>query len=245
METFEKDNQTMFDMVNKNSRLRNLDLDGAIKKFENICEKSNSTETRIYRQKKAKEKQKIKNAIIAAVLTTSTILTAYATNKITRKVIEKNNIVISRDSEYNDEIDEKINYYQTLMNHYSDEQNRIENAYGRNQDTNELNVDYNYSNLAKHIVEASQISETEVRCVIIAAYKIINEPYRNEVFDIAFNIAKNDENMNEYSKDLIENGTKGFLEELQYDNWEEYQKNERQQIKDLKITENYSGGKSK
>lgn len=245
METFEKDNQSMFDMVNKNSRLRNLDLDGAIKNFENICEKSNSKETRIYRQKKAKEKQKIKNAIIAAVLTTSTILTAYATNKITRKVIEKNNIVISRDSEYNDEIDEKINYYQTLMNHYSDEQNRIENAYGRNQDTNELNVDYNYSNLAKHIVEASQISETEVRCVIIAAYKIINEPYRNEVFDIAFNIAKNDENMNEYSKDLIENGTKGFLEELQYDNWEEYQKNERQQIKDLKITENYSGGKSK
>ena len=51
--------------------------------------------------------------------------------------------------------------------------------------------------------------------------------------------------MSEDTRDLIEKGSNGFLEELQYDNWEEYQKNERQEIKDLKTIEKYSGGKSR
>ena len=66
-----------------------------------------------------------------------------------------------------------------------------------------------------------------------------------ETFDKAFEIAKNNENMSEDTRDLIEKGSNGFLEKLQYDNWEEYQKNERQEIKDLKTIEKYSGGKSR
>ena len=131
------------------------------------------------------------------------------------------------------------------MNHTSDEQNRIENGYGRNPATDELNVDYNYSNLARHIVESSQISESEMRCVIIAAHNIINSPYLEETLNQAFTIAKNDENMSGYSKELIENGTKGFLEQLQYENWEAYQKYERENIKELKAVEDYVGGKNR
>ena len=131
------------------------------------------------------------------------------------------------------------------MNHTSDEQNRIENGYGRNPATDELNVDYNYSNLARHIVESSQISESEMRCVIIAAHNIINSPYLEETLNQAFTIAKNDENMSGYSKELIENGTKGFLEQLQYENWEAYQKYERENIKELKAVEDYIGGKNR
>ena len=142
-------------------------------------------------------------------------------------------------------IDERISYYERLMNHTSDEQNRIENGYGRNPATDELNVDYNYSNLARHIVESSQISESEMRCVIIAAHNIINSPYLEETLNQAFTIAKNDENMSGYSKELIENGTKGFLEQLQYENWEAYQKYERENIKELKAVEDYIGGKNR
>lgn len=245
MEAFEQENQSMFDMINRNSKLRNPDLNEALNNFRKICENSKSKETRQYRQKKAKKKQQIKTAIFTATLITTTLISAYTASKITRAAMERDNIIISRDNKYGDEIDNKINYYQNLMNIYSDEQNRIENAYGRNQSTNELNVDYNYSNLAKHIIEASQVSESEMRCVIIAAYNIINSPYREETFDKAFEIAKNNENMSEDTRDLIEKGSKGFLEELQYDNWEEYQKNERQEIKDLKTIEKYSGGKSR
>ena len=51
--------------------------------------------------------------------------------------------------------------------------------------------------------------------------------------------------MSGYSKELIENGTKGFLEQLQYENWEDYKKQERNNIKELKAVEDYIGGKNR
>ena len=47
-----------------------------------------------------------------------------------------------------------------------------------------------------------------MRCVIIAAHNIINSPYLEETLNQAFTIAKNDENMSDTQKELIENGTK-------------------------------------
>lgn len=245
METFEKDNQSMFNMVNQNSVLRNQVLEEGLKNYNAAWERTNAKTKGAYREMKNKKRNQINRAIVATVLAVTSFISANVSKNITKASINRNNAVISETKESKNSIDERISYYEKLMNHTSDEQNRIENGYGRNPETDELNVDYNYSNLARHIVESSQISESEMRCVIIAAYNIINSPYREETFDKAFEIAKNSENMSEDTRDLIEKGSKGFLEELQYNNWEEYQKNERQEIKDLKTIEKYSGGKSR
>ena len=194
---------------------------------------------------KNKKRNQINKAIVATVLAVTSFISANVSKNVTKASINRNNAVISETKESKNYIDERISYYERLMNHTSDEQNRIENGYGRNPATDELNVDYNYSNLARHIVESSQISESEMRCVIIAAHNIINSPYLEETLNQAFTIAKNDENMSGYSKELIENGTKGFLEQLQYENWEAYQKYERENIKELKAVEDYIGGKNR
>ena len=194
---------------------------------------------------KNKKRNQINKAIVATVLAVTSFISANVSKNVTKASINRNNAVISETKESKNYIDERISYYERLMNHTSDEQNRIENGYGRNPATDELNVDYNYSNLARHIVESSQISESEMRCVIIAAHNIINSPYLEETLNQAFTIAKNDENMSGYSKELIENGTKGFLEQLQYENWEAYQKYERENIKELKAVEDYVGGKNR
>ena len=245
METFEKDNQSMFNMVNQNSVLRNQVLEEGLKNYNAAWERTNAKTKGAYREMKNKKRNQINRAIVATVLAVTSFISANVSKNITKASINRNNAVISETKESKNSIDERISYYEKLMNHTSDEQNRIENGYGRNPETDELNVDYNYSNLARHIVESSQISESEMRCVIIAAHNIINSPYLEETLNQAFTIAKNDENMSGYSKELIENGTKGFLEQLQYENWEEYKKQERDNIKELKAVEDYIGGKNR
>ena len=245
METFEKDNQSMFNMVNQNSVLRNQVLEEGLKNYNAAWERTNAKTKGAYREMKNKKRNQINRAIVATVLAVTSFISANVSKNITKASINRNNAVISETKESKNSIDERISYYEKLMNHTSDEQNRIENGYGRNPETDELNVDYNYSNLARHIVESSQISESEMRCVIIAAHNIINSPYLEETLNQAFTIAKNDENMSGYSKELIENGTKGFLEQLQYENWEDYQKHERENVKELKAVEDYIGGKNR
>jgi len=134
-------------------------------------------------------------------------------------------------------INEKINNYTNLMNMYSDKENRIEVLTGRSEDGKEAIVYYDEENLAKHITEASKISEIETRCTILAAYKLINEPYRDEIIGKALNIASG--NQNEISNYTIPETTEKLLENAGYSNWEEYNDNERKNIEDLYAAEQY------
>ncbi len=241
----EQEEKLLFEEINRNSRLSNPVLVEGLKNYNAAWERTNAKTKGAYREMKNKKRNQINRAIVATVLAVTSFISANVSKNVTKASINRNNAVISETKESKNSIDERISYYEKLMNHTSDEQNRIENGYGRNPDTDELNVDYNYSNLARHIIESSQISESEMRCVIIAAHNIINSPYLEETLNQAFAIAKNDENMSGYSKELIENGTKGFLEQLQYKNWEAYQKHERDNIKELKAVEDYIGGKNR
>ena len=241
----EQEEKLLFEEINRNSRLSNPVLVEGLKNYDEAWERTRTKTTGAYREMKNKKRNQINKAIVATVLAVTSFISANVSKNVTKASINRNNAVISETKESKNYIDERISYYERLMNHTSDEQNRIENGYGRNPATDELNVDYNYSNLARHIVESSQISESEMRCVIIAAHNIINSPYLEETLNQAFTIAKNDENMSGYSKELIENGTKGFLEQLQYENWEAYQKYERENIKELKAVEDYIGGKNR
>ena len=241
----EREEKLLFEEINRNSRLSNPVLVEGLKNYDEAWERTRTKTQGAYREMKNKKRNQINKAIVATVLAVTSFISANVSKNVTKASINRNNAVISETKESKNYIDERISYYERLMNHTSDEQNRIENGYGRNPATDELNVDYNYSNLARHIVESSQISESEMRCVIIAAHNIINSPYLEETLNQAFTIAKNDENMSGYSKELIENGTKGFLEQLQYENWEAYQKYERENIKELKAVEDYIGGKNR
>ncbi len=241
----EQEEKLLFEEINRNSRLSNPVLVEGLKNYDEAWERTRTKTKGAYRETKNKKRNQINKAIVATVLAVTSFISANVSKNVTKASINRNNAVISETKESKNYIDERISYYERLMNHTSDEQNRIENGYGRNPATDELNVDYNYSNLARHIVESSQISESEMRCVIIAAHNIINSPYLKETLNQAFTIAKNDENMSGYSKELIENGAKGFLEQLQYENWEAYQKYERENIKELKAVEDYIGGKNR
>lgn len=241
----EEEEKKLFEEINRNSKLNNPILVEGLKKYDAAWERTRTKTKGAYREKKNKKRNQINKAIIATVLAVTSFISANISKNITKASINRNNAIITETTESKDYINERIAYYEKLMNHNSDEKNRIENGYGRNLNTNELNVDYNCSNLAKHIIESSQISESEMRCVIIAAYNIINSPYLEETLNHAFRIANNSENMSGYSKELIENGTKGFLEQLQYENWEDYQKQERKNIKELKAIEDYIGGKNR
>lgn len=245
MEQFDKDDRDVFNIVNQNSVLRNKVLEEGLKNYNDAWERSRNKSKGAYREKKFKKRNQINKSIIAVVLASTAFISAYTSVKITKSVMNSKNAIVHVDDETKDKVDERISYYEKLMNMYSDENNRIENSYGRNSQNNDVIVDYNVNNLAKHIVNASQISESEMRCAIIASYKIINSPYVNETLNKVFLIAKDDENMSGYSKELIENGTKGFLENLSYENWEEYQKNERNSIKDLKALEDFVGGRNR
>lgn len=245
MDNFDKEDKELFDMVNQNSKLRNKDLVVALNNYNAALEESKKKTKGAYREKEFKKRKQISKSIVAIVLMGTTFVSAYTAVKSTKGVMNKNNAIVHIDKDIKDSVDDKISYYKNLMNMYSDDENRVENSYGRNSQNNDVIVDYNVNNLVKHIVNASQISEVDMRCAILASYKIINAPYVDEVLNSAFLIAKDNENMSGYSKELIENGTKGFLENLSYDNWEEYQKNEINSIKDLKAIEDYIGGKNR
>lgn len=200
--------------------------------------KSNSInkERRNYKKKKMIPIKSVAMAIVAASLISSTLGVTLTNYKVNNE-----NVVIPINSEITEDVDIKIQYYQGIMGMNGDENTRIETAYGRNENNlNDPNVDYSYTHLVNNIVKASKESEEEVRCVIIAAYNIINSPYRDEVFGKTFDTISKLEDINFDNMKFLKDGSvEKFLEYLGYNNWKEYQMNERKNIKDLSVINNY------
>ena len=239
MDQYEIDTLKMFNKINENST-------NTTKKFEEASQRSKNKQPIQYgKRKKKKNKINVKIAITAIVLTAT--MAAGISHNLTTSHIENNNAVISTTIASN-KIDETIDKYIQKMNMYASKEDSIETYLGRIdiEDINEANVDYtsdNIKNLAKHITEAAKVSESETRCAVIAAYKIINEPYRDNVLGKAFKKASEEQEDN--SNYVIPSTVQEFLEKSGYENWEEYQINERENIKDLKAAEEYVGGKNR
>lgn len=225
--------------------------------FERINDNANLTRERAERESRRQERQRAKrekqqrkkDIIKKAIITISLIATLTSavalTSHITSKIIDNNNAIVSIEQE-DKEIDERIEHYTKLMNMYSDPENSIETYLGRINinGKNEANVDYTYKNidnLQKHLLNAAKVSETEVRCVIISAFNIINEPYINEVLNQTFKGMQGIQD--ETSVYQIPANTQEFLESLGYENWEEYRMNERNNIKETEAIANHIGGR--
>ena len=229
-DVYNLDTEKMFRKIAQNSN-------NAKEKYQEAAERSFNKPPRRYNQRKKQKYIQIKRSIAAIALAVTMTTSLGIGSLVTSKIIDNNNAVIST-SVAKDVINEKIENYTKLMNMYSDRENRIEIQSGRDYfDTNEEIVYYNEENLAKHITEAAKTSEIETRCVILAAYKLINEQYRDEIIGKALNIASG--NQNEISNYTIPDTTEKLLENAGYSNWEEYNDNERNNINDLYAAEQY------
>ena len=138
-------------------------------------------------------------------------------------------------------IDEIIKNFQNIME--KNQKYEIESSNSMDENYNKL-VYYdenNINNLVTVITEAAKNSEQEARCAILAAYKIINAPYREEVLNEAFKKANSIQQETNFS---IPSSLEEYLEKLGYSDLEDYNNNERKNIKDLEKAEIKTEGKT-
>lgn len=143
-----------------------------------------------------------------------------------------------------DFINDRVDYYYDLMNHTGEEDQRIETAYSYRAQ-NDSNVDYSIEPLIDNIINASKISESEVRCVILAAYKIINEPYREEILNKTFAVIARNQQLCESLPSYLTMGSwKAYVNSLGYEDTSDYHNNERDNLYKLnEVNANVRGGK--
>lgn len=143
-----------------------------------------------------------------------------------------------------DFINSRVDYYYELMNHTGEEGQRIETAYSYRAQ-NDSNVDYSIEPLIDNIVNASKISESEVRCVILAAYNVINEPYREQILNRTFAAISSNQQLSESLPNYLTMGSwKSYINSLGYENTSDYHDNERNNLYKLdEVNANVRGGK--
>ena len=241
VEMYEKYKNILSDIETAKEMLNDKDMQEFAKEEIRTMAKKNSIgyEKVRYNQKKKKSIKKVKIGVLIIALVAAVKLGATLDNFM----VNKDNIVISRTDEANEEIDKKINYYISKLGTGGESSERIITNYLHDTLNGGTYYDYYPGNFINNIVDASKISETEVRCVLIAAYNVIHEGDRNQMFENAFNsIANNSETMDAIPDNLsfLKGGnSQEFLTQLGYDDWHDYQMNERNNIKDLQSIENY------
>lgn len=218
MERGNSDIDGVINLVNRNAlnaQSRRMENDEYYDRAWNNSDKDTTVTHEYGHNRKKKRNSEFKRAIVTLLVVTN-VLSAGIATIATKVVTNNNNVVINISKDEKQGIKKEIKYYEDLMGLDGDKSNKIIEAYGNNPDTGEKYVNFNYGNLTRHITEAAKESETDMRCVILAATNIVNAPYREEVFDKAFSyIVKNDPAF-EYS-DLLKDGFKGYLKELGYD----------------------------
>lgn len=143
-----------------------------------------------------------------------------------------------------DFIDNRVDYYIEMMDSNAKDGQRIETAYSYRAQ-NDSNVDYSIEPLIDNIINASKISESEVRCVILAAYKIINEPYREEILNKTFAVIARNQQLCESLPSYLTMGSwKAYVNSLGYEDTSDYHNNERDNLYKLnEVNANVRGGK--
>lgn len=196
--------------------------------YEQVLNQSVNIPKKSYQPKKKKLKINIKKTIASILVVASLATTAYLikTDKLANPIKK-----ITESVSHSELIDEKINDYMYLM--INDSNYVIETSIGRDTKNENTLVAYNFENiekLANLIVESAKISEEDARCTILAAYKIINEPYRTETLDKAFKRASAKQ---EETRFVIPSSTREYFELLGYEDIQDYHNNERENIKGL------------
>lgn len=140
------------------------------------------------------------------------------------------------------DIDLRVRYYYSIMNYSTDpgkSQTRIENFVGINHDSSKINdpiVSYeswNNENFLNYVVEASRYDDSlvEIRCALIAAYNVINDPFIEDQFNILLNRLKNNEEfINNSGLDLNKDN---IWQVLGYEDRMDFQMNARKDTKDM------------
>lgn len=246
---FDLETEQLFKLINENANKKKQEAYQtsqnnrqikASQKMQEAYQMSQSNK-QIKARKKEKDTLLLKQACALILAATTLVGTITLTKTITENHIYNNNVVISIE-QADTIIDNKIKSYDKLMNMYANRESQIEifangNYYTPNY---EPLVYYDENNLAKHIFNAAKISETETRCAIIAAFKIINEPYRNNIINNALEKARKMQNNQEeiYNYRIPENSYK-FLGQLGYQDWDDYNMNERKNIKETYAIEQH------
>lgn len=235
---YEQQDKEIEEMFKRRDVRENKDIQEAIERYSNAKEKS-TIRTEIRREKSKKRKQDRRRTTIALLLAGSTLISLYTLSKSNVKI--NNPITIASEQlEESKRIDTIIKNYQLTMN--IDGDHPIESFSSRDENYEPL-VFYdekNINNLVTVITNAAKISEEEFRCAVLAAYKIINEPYRQEILDKGFK--KANENAEETTF-KIPASIQEYFETLGYEDIQEYNNNERKNIKKLEETEIKTGGK--
>ena len=189
-------------------------------------------------RKKVIKAVKIRLAAAVLALTAAVALTNYAVKNHSK--IDNPITAITETIENNKRIDEKIKDYEKIMGRKQEFEIESSNSKDENYKDLVYYDEQNINNLVTVITEASKKSEEETRCAVLAAFRIINEPYREEVLNEAFkqiNINQEETNF------TVPNTLNNYLEKLGYTNLEEYRNNERKNIKSLEQTEIKTEGK--
>ena len=215
----------------------NKDINEATERYTNAKNRS-TIRSEIRRESSKKRKIERRKRIITVLLAGSTLISLYT---ISKKVDIPNPItIVTEQLEESKRIDEIIYNYQKLMNIDADFAIESSNSRNKNYEPvvyyNEQNID----NLSTIITNAAKISEEEFRCAVLAAYKIINEPYREEILNEGFKLASQKEEETTFK---IPSSIQEYFETLGYEDIREYNNNERQNIKKLEETEIKTGGK--
>lgn len=210
-----------------------------IENYNKGLEKSITKPKLTYKERKKQAVEKVKKAIVTTVLIGTALSVAISYNVGIVKGSELDINLPGIETEYEKNIDDKINGYIKAMDMYADKNTRIETSYGRNQDNTDVNVDYtdeNIDNLANHFINAGNVSEIELRCAILAAYNVINEPYRESVINrgiIRARAKEQEDPILNSVNPLLGNNIEQMLQNLGHESMQEYHKNERKDIKEL------------
>lgn len=175
----------------------------------------------------------IRRRIIAIALAGTALASAYAALKDNNVEIKNPIIGISNTIKHNKDIDEKILDYQNMMNSSGEFAIETVTSSMPLPGQKSLPVDYkeeNYKNLVTVMQNSANISEEEFRCAVLGAYKVINAPYREEVLDQGFKRASFYQGVPVFN---IPSSLDEYLETLGYDSLEDYNNNERDNIKNI------------
>ena len=196
--------------------------------ISNVKSKSMEQEEVKYATRKKVSSVKRRNAIVAALLVVSLTFGGIKMANAAEKA----------------EVGNRISYYQSIMDSTDkpDQNNRsIENFVSYNyMQGNDPIVSYEYwnnDNFYNIIMEASTMEnpDVEVRCALIAAFRVINEPYREKQFKILFDKIKNNEEF--INNTGFDRNKENIWQMLGYKNMEDFQENARKDTKDLYLTE--------
>ena len=245
----EYDSRKMREIIDQHSDLRRAELQKA---YDDALEKSQSTKKTKYNRKEPVNLKRWGAGILAGIAIAVATVPSIS-NEINEILDGKRYIGIPYDSnnkdgyadKYDKEVEENIQKLIESMGTKGSDSTRIKTITSDVSSNGPVfNFDLLRMNLSAKVKSATEVSNSYTRCVIYAAAKILNEgykDYREDKLNILFQELSSDEefmaNLPDDCYYLRAKNSQDFLEMLGYKSWNEYEKNEKEEIKELLIIE--------